>query len=144
MEASEGSSTADLCNGLTLLLLSIQMEVLLFSRFHGESLYQRSGDDVVLKMILEADQTNQSAFGNKGCIPIVHFVVEGSSLGGVTRTYLHAGNNQSSSKSPNTKERSFNASFIASFRVGYTGPSFEKTLTVHENMDIITKVQQIR
>lgn len=53
-----------ICAGLTLLLLSIQMEVLLFSRCHGESLYQRSGDDVVLKMILEADQTDQS--GTKG------------------------------------------------------------------------------
>ena len=61
-----------------------------------------------------------------GCSPIVFFTQEGSSLSEMTQKYLSGSHDKSWSSSLNAKERCFNASFLISFSIGYTWPSFTK------------------
>lgn len=70
-----------------------------------------------------ATNTNESESIDQGRVPICfgRFL-----LRDVTRKYPRGGHSKSCSNSPNTEERSVNASFIASCSVGYKGPSFMK------------------
>lgn len=79
---------------------------------------------------------------------------DSSSLTDVTRKYLCCAHNKSCSIFPNTKERSFSVSCIASFSRGDTGASFRKGSRKHQilihsiwlfmkTVNILNKVKQI-